>query len=133
MIAIPELLATWSYPTEVRFGIGRIAEICDACSALNIKRPLVVTDVGLADSNIIKELMELIEESNLEVGLFSKVRGNPVGANIEEGTTAFRSGSHDGVIAIGGGSAMDAGKVIAMYQGQECKLFDLHVRVEGGP
>ena len=133
MIAIPELLATWSYPTEVRFGIGRIAEICAACSALNIKRPLVVTDVGLADSNIIKELMELIEESSLEVGLFSKVQGNPVGANIEEGTTAFRSGSHDGVIAIGGGSAMDAGKVIAMYQGQESKLFDLHVKVEGGP
>ena len=53
MIAIPELLATWSYPTEVRFGIGRIAEICAACSALNIKRPLVVTDFGLADSNII--------------------------------------------------------------------------------
>ena len=88
MIAIPELFATWSYPTEVRFGIGRIAEICAACSALNIKRPLVVTDVGLADSNIIKELMELIEERNLEVGLFSKVQGNPVGKNIEEGTTA---------------------------------------------
>ena len=61
------------------------------------------------------------------------MQGNPVGANIEEGTTAFRSGSHDGVIAIGGGSAMDAGKVIAMYQGQESKLFDLHVKVEGGP
>ena len=133
MIAIPELFATWSYPTEVRFGIGRIAEICAACSALNIKRPLVVTDVGLAGSSIIKELMELIEQSSLEVGLFSKVQGNPVGANIEEGTTAFRSGSHDGVIAIGGGSAMDAGKVIAMYQGQESKLFDLHVKVEGGP
>ena len=57
MIAIPELLATWSYPTEVRFGNGRIAEICDACSALNIKRPLVVTDVGLADSNIMIELI----------------------------------------------------------------------------
>ena len=64
MIAIPELFATWSYPTEVRFGIGRIAEIA-ACSALNIKRPLVVTDVGLADSNIIKELMESLKRAAL--------------------------------------------------------------------
>ena len=82
---------------------------------------------------MIKEIIDLIKASSPEVGLFSKVQGNPVGANIEEGTAAFRSGSHDGVIAIGGGSAMDAGKVIAMYQGQEKKLFDLHVKVEGGP
>ena len=129
----PELFSTWSYPTEVRFGVGRISEIGDACSALNIKRPLIVTDTGLANSEIIKNLTELIEEGDLKMGLFSKVQGNPVGKNIEEGTAAFRSGSHDGVIAIGGGSAMDAGKVIAMYQGQKGNLFDLHVKVEGGP
>ena len=129
----PELFSTWSYPTEVRFGVGRISEIGDACSALNIKRPLIVTDTGLANSEIIKNLTELIETGDLKMGLFSKVQGNPVGKNIEEGTAAFRSGSHDGVIAIGGGSAMDAGKVIAMYQGQKGNLFDLHVKVEGGP
>ena len=129
----PELFSTWFYPTEVRFGVGRISEICEACSALNVERPLIVTDVGLAGSEMIKEIIDLIKASSPEVGLFSKVQGNPVGANIEEGTAAFRSGSHDGVIAIGGGSAMDAGKVIAMYQGQEKKLFDLHVKVEGGP
>ena len=129
----PKLFSTWSYPTEVRFGVGRISEICDACSALNIERPLIVTDTGLANSEIIKNLTELIEAGDLKMGLFSKVQGNPVGKNIEEGTAAFRSGSHDGVIAIGGGSAMDAGKVIAMYQGQKGNLFDLHVKVEGGP
>ena len=133
MMVKPELFSTWFYPTEVRFGVGRISEICEACSALNAERPLIVTDVGLAGSEIIKEIIALIKASSPEVGLFSKVQGNPVGENIEEGTAAFRSGSHDGVIAIGGGSAMDAGKVIAMYQGQEKKLFDLHVKVEGGP
>ena len=129
----PELFSTWFYPTEVRIGVGRISEICEACSALNVERPLIVTDVGLAGSEMIKEIIDLIKASSPEVGLFSNVQGNPVGENIEEGTAAFRSGSHDGVIAIGGGSAMDAGKVIAMYQGQEKKLFDLHVKVEGGP
>ena len=133
MIIKPELFSTWFYPTEVRFGVGRISEICEACSVLNIDRPLIVTDVGLARSEMVKEIIDLIKASIPEVGLFSKVQGNPVGVNIEEGTAAFRSGSHDGVIAIGGGSAMDAGKVIAMYQGQEKKLFDLHVKVEGGP
>ena len=104
-------LWNWSYGRNLRCLLG-----------FKYKAALVVTDAGLADSNIIKELIEVIEESNLEVGLFSKVQGNPVGANIEEGTTAFRSGSHDGVIAIGGGSAMDAGKVIAMYQGRKVAL-----------
>ena len=133
MMVIPELFSTWFYPTEVRFGVGRISEIGEACTALNIDRPLIVTDVGLAGSEMIKEIIDLIKASSPEVGLFSQVQGNPVGANIEEGTAAFRSGSHNGVIAIGGGSAMDAGKVIAMYQGQEKKLFELHVKVEGGP
>ena len=80
----PKLFSTWSYPTEVRFGVGRIAEICDACSALNIERPLIVTDTGLANSEIIKNLTELIETGDLKMGLFSKVQGNPVGKNIEE-------------------------------------------------
>ena len=88
----PKLFSTWSYPTEVRFDVGRISEICDACFALNIERPLIVTDTGLANSEIIKNLTELIETGDLKMGLFSKVQGNPVGKNIEEGTAAFRSG-----------------------------------------
>ena len=84
MMVIPELFSTWFYPTEVRFGVGRISEIGEACTALNIDRPLIVTDVGLAGSEMIKEIIDLIKASSPEAGLFSQVQGNPVGANIEE-------------------------------------------------
>ena len=125
------LFANWNYPTQVRFGVGRISEISSACSDLNISRPLVVTDIGLVNSQVVLNVISSIKKNDLNVSLFSEVQGNPVGKNIIDGAHVYRDGSHDGVIAVGGGSAMDAGKVIAMYQGQNSELFDLHVKADG--
>ncbi len=122
----------WRYPTEIRFGVGAIAELPSAVKASGIKRPLVVTDHGLAANPMIADARARLDGAGLPNELFSQVRGNPVGSDIEAGMKAFRDGGHDGVVAIGGGSALDAGKTIAMAAHQPRPLFDLHVS-SGGP
>ena len=114
------LKANWNYPTTVWAGPGRIAELPAACAALGIKRPLLVTDEGLRAAPMVLQARALVPGT----GLFADVRGNPVAANIEAGLAAYRTGGHDGVIALGGGSALDAGKVIAFMSGQTRPLWD---------
>jgi alcohol dehydrogenase len=114
------LKANWNYPTTVWAGPGRIAELPAACVRLGISRPLLVTDEGLRDAPMVRRARELVPAA----GLFARVRGNPVAANIDEGLRAYRAGSHDGVIAFGGGSGLDAGKVIAFMSGQTRPLWD---------
>lgn len=132
MAPAPLPSANWNYPTQVRFGIGRISELAQCCGELGIERPLVVTDAGLAKLSMINRILTSLRDTGMAASLFSQVKGNPVGQNVLDGVDAFRNGGHDGVIAVGGGSAMDAGKVIAMYQGQSKPLFDLAVHAEGG-
>ena len=114
------LKANWNYPTTVWAGPGRIAELPGACAALAIRRPLFVTDEGLREAPMVRRALALVPGG----ALFARVRGNPVAANIEEGLKAYRAGGHDGVIAFGGGSALDAGKVIAFISGQTRPLWD---------
>ncbi len=114
------LKANWSYPTIVWAGPGRIAELPAACAKLHIERPLLVTDEGLRDAPMVRNAVALVPGT----ALFAGVRGNPVEANINQGLLAYRRGGHDGVIAFGGGSALDAGKVIAFMSGQTRPLWD---------
>jgi len=114
------LKANWNYPTTVWAGPGRIAELPAACARVGIRRPLLVTDEGLRDAPMVRKVRELVPGA----GLFARVRGNPVAANIDDGLSAYRGGGHDGVIAFGGGSALDAGKVIAFMSGQTRPLWD---------
>jgi alcohol dehydrogenase class IV len=114
------LKANWNYPTIIWAGPGRIGELPAACAMLGIKRPLLVTDQGLRAAPMVQQALALVPGT----GLFAGVQGNPVAANIEAGLTAYRAGGHDGVIAFGGGSALDAGKVIAFMSGQTRPLWD---------
>jgi alcohol dehydrogenase class IV len=114
------LKANWNYPTTVWAGPGRIAELPGACARLGIRRPLLVTDEGLSDAPMVRRACALVPGT----ALFARVRGNPVAANIDDGLNAYRSGGHDGVIGFGGGSALDAGKVIAFMSGQSRPLWD---------
>jgi alcohol dehydrogenase class IV len=118
------LRANWSYPTQVRFGAGRIAELPDCCRELGLRRPLLVTDPSLAKLPAFLAAKAALDASGLGSGLFSDIRANPVGANVEAGVRAFRDGRHDGVIAFGGGSALDAGKAIAFMTGQSRPIWD---------
>lgn len=116
--------ATWSYPTAVRFGAGRIAELGQACRSAGISRPLVVTDPVVADLPIARTALAALAEAGLEAGLFRDVAPNPVGADVEAGVAAYRAGGHDGVVAFGGGSALDVGKLVAFMQAQTRPIWD---------
>lgn len=117
-------VANWSYPTAIRFGAGRIAEIADACTAAGISRPLLVTDKGLSAMDITTRTLDLLDAAGLGRAMFADVDPNPTDLNAEDGIRAFREGGYDGVIAFGGGSGLDLGKVIALMAGQTRPLWD---------
>jgi len=118
------LRGNWSYPTTVRFGAGRIAELPDACRELGLRRPLLVTDPGLAKLAMVRDAAAALTAGGIEVEVFHDVKANPVLANVEAGVAVYRKGRHDGVIAFGGGSALDAGKAIAFMAGQTRPIWD---------
>jgi alcohol dehydrogenase class IV len=114
------LRGNWNYPTTIWAGPGRIAELADACARAGMKRPLIVTDEGLIGAPMIKNALAALKNS----ALFGAVRGNPALKHVEGGLGAYRAGGHDGVVAFGGGSALDAGKVVAFMSGQTRPLWD---------
>jgi hypothetical protein len=118
------LIGNWNYPTKIWSGPGRIAELAAACAVAGISKPLIVTDKGLGDSAIIAAAIVALTSAGLPHGLFAQVQGNPVGRNVDDGVAVYRSGGHDGVIAIGGGSGLDVGKAIAFMSGQNRPLWD---------
>jgi alcohol dehydrogenase class IV len=116
--------ANWNYPTSIRFGVGRIKELAQEAKNLGMKRALLVTDPGLASSDIIREALSNVSSEGLDLKIFSEFKGNPVGKNVNDGVEAYKAGGHDGVIAFGGGSALDVGKAIAFMSGQSRPLWD---------
>lgn len=116
--------ATWSYPTAIRFGAGRLQELPQACAAAGIRRPLLVTDRGLATLAITARAAAILEEAGLGRALFAEVDPNPTEANLKAGLAAFHAGDHDGVVAFGGGSGLDLGKLIAFMAGQTRPVWD---------
>jgi alcohol dehydrogenase class IV len=118
------LVANWSYPTQVRFGAGRIKELPESLKEAGISRPLLVTDSGLARLPLTAATRDILAAAGIPCALFSDVKPNPTESNVGAGIDAFRAGRHDGVIAFGGGSALDTGKVIAFMTGQTRPIWD---------
>ncbi|OKL45649.1 iron-containing alcohol dehydrogenase [Pseudovibrio exalbescens] len=118
------LVGNWSYPTAIKFGAGRIRELAEACAQVGIKRPLLVTDRGLATLPVTMSTLGVLEEAGLGRAIFSEVDPNPNEVNLEAGVTVFKEGQHDGVIAFGGGSGLDLGKMVAFMAGQTRPLWD---------
>ena len=125
-----ERTADWSLPTSIRFGAGRIRELPDACDAAGIRHPLVVTDANLAGLAFMDDAVRTLRDTGLAADLFTDVAPNPSGADVDTGVTAFRDGAHDGVVAIGGGTALDTGKTVAFMAGQGRPIWDFEDRYD---
>ncbi|WP_371225466.1 iron-containing alcohol dehydrogenase [Roseovarius sp. 2305UL8-3] len=118
------LTGNWSYPTAIKFGAGRIAELPEACAQAGIKRPLLVTDKGLADLPVTQATLDTMDAAGLGRAMFSEVDPNPNEKNLDAGVTVYKAGGHDGVIAFGGGSGLDLGKMVAFMAGQTRPVWD---------
>ncbi len=114
----------WNYPTTMWVGENRIKDLNNACKNLNIKKPLLVTDKGLSNSEIIKNSLKNLNDQGINVELYSNVVGNPTGSNVSEGVQVYKKNNCDGVIAFGGGSGLDVGKAIAFMSGQTLSIWD---------
>jgi alcohol dehydrogenase class IV len=119
-----QLVGNWNYPTSIKAGAGRVGELAKHCGTLGFRRPLLVTDPALASMPMLAAAQASLEQAGLGVATWSELRGNPIGKNVTDGVEAFRRGGHDGVIAFGGGSALDVAKAIALMVGQKRPLFD---------
>jgi alcohol dehydrogenase class IV len=118
-------IRNFNYPTAITFGAGRIKELAEHCRASGITRPLFVTDPGLAAMPMVRGIVAEVADAGLGIAVFSDVRPNPVEANVVEGVRAYRAGQHDGVVAFGGGSGLDVGKLVALMHGQDLSVFEL--------
>lgn len=133
------LHADWHYPTAIKAGPGRVRELPQWCRSVGMRRPLLITDPALAALPMISDSLQACRQADLACGLFHDIKPNPTGRNVEDGVTAYRQGGHDGVIAFGGGSALDAAKAVALMVGQDRPLWDfedigdnhLRVRADG--
>jgi len=123
-VDLEQFTANWHYPTSIRTGVGRIKELPLICQELVIKAPLLVTDPALAELDMLKQAECSLILQGIHCSTFSAIKANPCEQNIKDGVMAYQQGKHDGIIAFGGGSALDAGKAIALMVGQLRPIWD---------
>ncbi len=117
-------LANWNYPTNVKVGPGRISELADICKSMGMRAPLLITDPTISTLPFLLKVVENVKNSGLQCEVFSGIKANPTGENVDDGVACYKENGHDGIIAFGGGSALDAAKAVALMVAQVLPLWD---------
>jgi alcohol dehydrogenase class IV len=118
----------WEFPIPIAYGPGRLNEIAEFCKKSEISKPLIITDKGSKELPFISRLVGLLESASIGNNLFYGISPNPRDDEINAGCNAYRRGNHDGIIAIGGGSALDGAKAIGMTVNSGVNLWDFEYR-----
>ncbi len=113
----------WNYPTKIKFGVGRLEELASSCQELQIRSPLLVVDPGLLLKPMMNQVGKYLPTNIFRTAIFSDFKSNPTEKNVCDGVVVFHNGKHDGIIAIGGGSALDNAKAVALMSAQELSLW----------
>ncbi len=125
-------LVTWSFPTTIEFGAGAVSALAEHVKRLGLQRALVVCDAGVVRVGIAERVRGLLEAAGVPVAIFDKVDPNPVEANVSDGVAAYRAHGSECVVAVGGGSPLDTGKLIALKVTHDRPLADYDDAVDGG-
>ena len=118
----------WGFPIPIAYGPGRLNEIGEFCRKFKVSNPLIVTDKGSKELPFVSRLATLLENSSIKSKLFYGISPNPRDDEIKAGCISYHKGSHDGIIAIGGGSALDGAKAIGMTVNSGVSLWDFEYR-----
>src|SRR5689334_8781003 len=108
------MLNRYAFPTSILFGAGALAELPAELTRIGARRPRVVTDPGLRAAGLLDRITSCLADAGMPIAVFEGVEPNPVLSNVEDGVAAFQAGDCDGVVAVGGGSALDVGKAIRL-------------------
>lgn len=119
-----EFIGNWNYPTSIKFGPNTTKNLANCCKELNFTSPLIVTDQNLITHKVVNNILDMLQDASLNYKTFSNIKPNPTEDNIIAGVMAFNTGEHDGIICIGGGSAIDAGKTIAFMSKQDKSIWE---------
>ncbi|ALZ33325.1 iron-containing alcohol dehydrogenase [Pseudomonas aeruginosa] len=104
----------WNYPTDILCGVGALEQLPRRCALAGARRPLLVTDPGIRALEPLRLVRECLERAGIDHDLFHELSSNPSLAEVHGGARRFEAGGHDALIALGGGSALDAAKGIAL-------------------
>jgi 4-hydroxybutyrate dehydrogenase len=125
-------VVTWSFPTTIVFGNGCVTTVADRVKGLGVSRALVVCDTGIVKVGIAERVRALLEAGGIAARVFDGVDPNPVEQNVVQGVAAYREHGAGCVVAVGGGSPLDTGKLIALKVTHDRPLADYDDSVDGG-
>src|SRR5688572_13314883 len=125
------MASTWSFPTRVVFGAGEAARTGEEAKAVGVTRALVLTDSGVARAGLIERIVSALESSGIPSSTFDGVEANPTESNIDDCVKAFESEKADGVVAVGGGSPIDAAKLVVLRSRSKLPWEELDDAVDG--
>ena len=124
-------ISQFSFPNTIYFGAGAIDNLPEYIQNTGIKKPLLVTDPGMLDTAVFPKVEGILKAAGIEYAVFSKVNPNPLDSDIEKAVAVFKAQCCDGLIGLGGGSALDAAKVVQVIAAHGGRVNDYDISFGG--